>query len=56
MISMYYPGGMLYSDLIMDMPLPISVSYKVLQYLMGGFLVAQIWRNQMLIKKLPFNQ
>ena len=42
---MYYPGGMLYSDLIMDMPLPISVSYKVLQYLMGGFLVAQIWEE-----------
>ena len=45
MISIYYPGGMLYSDLIMDMPLPINLSYKVLQYLMGGLLVAQIWEE-----------
>jgi choline dehydrogenase-like flavoprotein len=43
MISFYYPGGMLWSDLLPDMPLPVDVASRALRVLMGGMLVAQIW-------------
>lgn len=43
MISFYYPGGMLWSDLLPDIPLPIDAAYSVLGVLMGGMLVAQTW-------------
>lgn len=43
MISFYYPGGMLWSDFLLDIPLPLSFSAILLQYIMGGMLVAQIW-------------
>lgn len=43
MISMYYPGGMLWSDFVTDMPLPFSISSRILKNLLGGMLVAQIW-------------
>ena len=43
MISLYYPGGMLWSDLLPDVPLPINVARAVLGAVMGGMLVAQIW-------------
>lgn len=43
MISFYYPGGLLWSDLLPDIPLPMDASLKLLTYLLGGMLVAQIW-------------
>lgn len=43
MISFYYPGGMLWSDIIPDIPLPIDAARSVLAGLIGGMLVAQIW-------------
>jgi choline dehydrogenase-like flavoprotein len=43
MISFYYPGGMLWSDLLPDMLMPLDVASRALRVLMGGMLVAQIW-------------
>jgi len=43
MISMYYPGGMLWSDLLLDIPLPLTYSKRIIRGLLGGMLVAQIW-------------
>ena len=45
MISFYYPGGLLWSDLLADIPLPINAALNVLPNLMGGMLVAQIWET-----------
>lgn len=45
MISLYYPGALLWADLLADMPLPIDASLKVLPNLLGGMLVAQIWET-----------
>lgn len=45
MISFYYPGALLWSDLLADMPLPIDASLKILPNLLGGMLVAQIWET-----------
>jgi choline dehydrogenase-like flavoprotein len=45
MISFYYPGGLLWSDLLADMPLPIDAALKILPNLLGGMLVAQIWET-----------
>lgn len=44
MISLYYTGGMLRSDLLMDMPLPIMHSLDLLRVMTSGMIVAQIWR------------
>lgn len=43
MMSFYYPGGMLWSDLLPDIPLPLNAARSVLAAMMGGMLVAQIW-------------
>lgn len=43
MISIYYPGGMLWTDFLADMPLPFSASVRLLRPLLGGMLVAQLW-------------
>ena len=43
MISFYYPGGMLWSDLLPDIPLPMDSACIALSVLMSGMLVAQIW-------------
>lgn len=43
MISVYYPGGLLYSDLLSDVPLPLDGALQILPSLLGGMLVAQIW-------------
>jgi choline dehydrogenase-like flavoprotein len=43
MISFYYPVGMLWSDLLPDIPLPMNSARSVLAALIGGMLVAQIW-------------
>jgi choline dehydrogenase-like flavoprotein len=43
MFSFYYPGGMLRSDLLPDIPLPFDAARLALGVLMGGMLVAQIW-------------
>ncbi|MDE7371856.1 MAG: hypothetical protein K2N07_08995, partial [Desulfovibrio sp.] len=43
MISLYYPGGMLWSDFLPDMPLPFSASARILRPLLAGMLVAQLW-------------
>jgi choline dehydrogenase-like flavoprotein len=45
MISFYYPGGLLRSDLLPDIPLPMDVALKLLGNLLGGMLVAQIWET-----------
>lgn len=45
MISFYYPGGMLWSDLVLDVPLPINATVRILRALLGGMLVAQIWQT-----------
>lgn len=45
MISFYYPGALLWSDLLIDMPLPIDAALKILPNLLGGMLVAQIWET-----------
>lgn len=45
MISFYYPGGMLWSDLLPDIPLPFDAARKLLAVIMGGMLVAQIWET-----------
>ena len=43
MISFYYPGGMLWSDLLMDIPLPLNLARSLFSAIIGGMLVAQIW-------------
>lgn len=43
MITFYYPGGMLWSDLLADIPLPAAEARTVLGAVMGGMLVAQTW-------------
>jgi choline dehydrogenase-like flavoprotein len=43
MISFYYPSGMLWSDLLPDIPLPMNTARSVLAAMIGGMLVAQIW-------------
>lgn len=43
MITFYYPGGLLWSDLLPDIPLPMDSSLRILGVLLGGMLVAQIW-------------
>lgn len=43
MISFYYPSGMLWSDLLPDIPLPMNAARSVLAGLISGMLVAQIW-------------
>jgi choline dehydrogenase-like flavoprotein len=53
MVSFYYPGGLLWSDLLADMPLPISAALKILPNLLGGMLVAQIWETS---RPQPENQ
>ena len=53
MISIYYPGALLWSDLLADMPLPIDSALNVLPNLLGGLLVAQIWQSS---RPLPENR
>lgn len=53
MISLYYPGALLWSDLLADIPLPMNAALKVLPNLLGGMLVAQIWETS---KPLPENR
>lgn len=43
MMSFYYPGGMLRSDLLGDIPLPMNKAFDVLRVVLSGLLVAQIW-------------
>ena len=43
MISFYYPGALLRSDLLPDIPIPMNAALKILGSLLGGMLVAQIW-------------
>jgi choline dehydrogenase-like flavoprotein len=45
MISFYYPGGLLWSDLLTDMPLPMEAALRILPTLLGCMLVAQIWET-----------
>lgn len=45
MISFYYPGGMLWSDLVPDVPLPMNATIRIMRALLGGMLVAQIWQT-----------
>lgn len=45
MISFYYPGALLWSDLLPDVPLPMNNALSVLGDLLGGMLVAQIWET-----------
>lgn len=43
MISFYYPGALLWSDILGDIPLPLSSALRLMPHLLGGMLVAQIW-------------
>ena len=45
MISLYYPGSTLRSDLLPQTPLPMSSSMRLFKNLFGGMLVAQIWET-----------
>ncbi|NDD62618.1 MAG: GMC family oxidoreductase [Acidobacteria bacterium] len=45
MISFYYPGGILWSSLIGDVPLPMDSAVRIMRGLLGGMLVAQIWQT-----------
>lgn len=45
MISFYYPGALLWSDLLPDLPLPMDAALGLLRRLLGGMLVAQIWET-----------
>lgn len=45
MVSFYYPGGLLWSDLLPEIPLPLPIAIKILKNLIGGMLVAQIWET-----------
>jgi choline dehydrogenase-like flavoprotein len=53
MMTFYYPGGILWSDLLPDIPLPLNSARSVLAALIGGMLVAQIWEAS---KPTPGNQ
>jgi choline dehydrogenase-like flavoprotein len=43
LVSFYYPGGLLWSDLLGDIPLPMDRAVELLPSLLGGMLVAQVW-------------
>jgi choline dehydrogenase-like flavoprotein len=45
MVSFYYPGGLLRSDLLVDMRLPLDAALRILGIIVGGMLVAQIWET-----------
>lgn len=45
MITFYYPGAMLRSDLLSDVPVPMNIGIRLLDALLGGMLVAQIWQT-----------
>ncbi|MDB5988725.1 MAG: Choline dehydrogenase [Herbaspirillum sp.] len=45
MISFYYPGALLWADLLADIPLPLNSAIRLLPNLIGGMLVAQIWET-----------
>lgn len=45
MVSLYYPGGLLWSDLLPDIPLPMNAAIRIMGSLIGGMLVAQIWET-----------
>jgi choline dehydrogenase-like flavoprotein len=45
MVSFYYPGGLLRSDLIPDMRLPLDAALRMLGMIIGGMLVAQVWET-----------
>lgn len=43
MISFYYAGGMLWTDLLGDIPLPMRAGSRMIKSILGGMMVAQIW-------------
>ena len=45
MISFYYPGALLWSELLADIPLPMNSALKFMGPMLGGMLVAQIWET-----------
>jgi len=45
MISFYYPGAMLWSDLLSDIPFPMDLGISIMGELLGKMLVAQIWQT-----------
>lgn len=45
MITFYYPGGLMWTDLLSDIPLPMDSALRILGNLLGGMLVAQIWET-----------
>lgn len=48
MISLYYPGGLLRSDFLAEIPLPMNLASKILPGILGGMLVAQVWESSKL--------
>ncbi|MDR2819704.1 MAG: hypothetical protein LBB60_04145 [Desulfovibrio sp.] len=45
LISLYYPGAVLWSDLLPETPLPVSSALRLFKNMFGGMLVAQIWET-----------
>jgi choline dehydrogenase-like flavoprotein len=43
MISFYYPGGMIFTDLLFDMPFSWQINLRILKTILSGMLVAQVW-------------
>jgi choline dehydrogenase-like flavoprotein len=52
MMSFYYPGGMLWTDMLLNIPLPLTAARSALAALIGGMLVVQIWEES---KPIPGN-
>jgi len=44
MVSVYYAGGMLRSDLLSDIPFTLRDNLRLLNHLLPGFFVLQLWR------------
>lgn len=45
MLTFYDPRGVLRSELVGDVPLPVPAGLKALDMMLGGMLVAQIWQR-----------
>jgi choline dehydrogenase-like flavoprotein len=45
MITFYYPAGMLWSDFVDKIPLPLNSTVRIIKSLLGGMLIAQIWQT-----------
>jgi choline dehydrogenase-like flavoprotein len=44
-ITFYQPSSLLWSDMLYDVPLPLNSARRLLQLVLPGMLIAQIWRQ-----------